>query len=443
MQKSKIIEKVREAGIVGAGGGGFPTHVKIQAEVKTVIANGAECEPLLSTDKYLMENNAGDIIKGLRYIKQCAGAQEVYIALKRKYEKAVKEFKLIIGETSDIKLALLDNYYPAGDEFDVVYNVTGKIIPEGGLPLDVGCVVINVNTLLNVKRALDDSSPVTDRWITVSGEVEKPYIASVPIGISASELIKEACVKIKDYRLLAGGPMMGVPVEENYRVTKTCSGIIVLPENHSAFIKQDMTLRAHKKRGKSICDQCFDCTIVCPRNLLGHSLEPHRIMRNLFIADENISVYTPSFLCSQCGLCNMFACPMDLSPRNLLKETSDALSRRGVKNPHKKRNLKPHPEREYRKVNASRLSARIGVDKYEKEELPVKSVLPGAVRINLSQHAGTAALPVVKEGDSVKRGQLIGEIPRGKLGARVHSSISGKVKKVTSGYIEINKGENK
>ncbi len=441
MQKSKIIEKVRNAGIVGAGGGGFPTHVKIDAEVETLIANGAECEPLLSTDRYLMENYAGDIIDGLRYVKQALGARDIYIGLKRKYEKAVKVFKTILGETSDIKLALMDNYYPAGDEFDLVYNITGRIIPEGGLPLDEGCVVINVNTLLNIKRAVDGSAPVTDRWVTVTGEVESPYIAPVPVGISAAELIKKAGVKIKDYRLLAGGPMMGVPVEDNYRIKKTCSGIIVLPEKHGAFVKQDMTLQAHKKRGKSICDQCFDCTILCPRNLLGHSLEPHRIMRNLFISAENFSEYTPSFLCSQCGLCNMFACPLDLSPRSLLKETSDTLSRRGVENPHKERNLKPHPEREYRKVNSSRLAARIGVDKYEKEELPVKEIKTAKVHISMSQHAGTPAVAVVKKGDTVKRGQLIGEIPRGKLGSRVHSSISGTVKEITSGYIAIEKGE--
>ena len=437
MNRADIIEKVKQAGIVGAGGGGFPTYKKIEARVNTVIANGAECEPVLSTERYLMETRAEEIVEGLRYVKQATGAENLYIGLKEKYTKAIEGFNKIIGESSDIELILLENYYPAGDEFDMVYNVTGKIIPEGGLPLDVGCIVINVNTLLNITLAIENSQPVISRWVTVAGEVENPCLAKAPIGISAGELIEAAQPEIADYIILAGGPMMGEPVTPDYPISKITGGILVLPEDHPAVIKQVMSLQSHKRRGKSTCDQCFDCTIVCPRSLLGHALEPHKVMRQLFIAPENAYDYTPAFLCSQCGLCNMYACPLDLSPRNLLKEVVDKLRQSGGKNPHQEKKLTPHPEREFRKVNSTRLAIRIGVDKYEQTHYKIKDFETNRVVIDLAPRIGVPACAVVNTGDRVKTGDLIGEIPPGSLGAMVHASIDGIVGKVTKDSIEI------
>lgn len=437
MDRTKIIEKVKEAGIVGAGGGGFPTYKKIEARVDTVIANGAECEPVLSTERYLMETHAEEIVRGLRYVKETTGARDLFIGLKEKYGQAIEAFNKVLGSSSDISLRLMDNYYPAGDEFDMVYNITGRIIPEGGLPLDVGCVVINVNTLLNITRAVEMDEKVTTRWVTVAGEVENPYLAEVPNGISAGELVDAARPVIKDYCLLAGGPMMGEIVDSDYPVGKITGGILVLPTDHHLVIKQSMSLGAHRRRGKSTCDQCFDCTIVCPRSLLGHVLEPHKVMRTLFIAPEHACDYTPAFLCSQCGLCNLYACPLDLSPRNLLKEVVDIFRKKGINNPHREKCLTPHPEREFRKVNAARLAIRIGVDKYEQDRYQLKNIRTGRVIISMKPRIGEPAQPVVKKGDKVRKGDIIGEIPRNALGAMVHASIDGVVRRVEKESIEI------
>ena len=438
MDKKTIIEKVKNAGVVGAGGGGFPTHVKISADVDTLIANGAECEPLLSTDRYLLRTKAEEIIEGLRLVQQTTGAKNVYIALKRKYKKAVLELNKILGKATDIKIFLLDNYYPAGDEFDIVYNVTGKIIPEGGLPLDVGTVVINVNTLLNIYYALYENRVVTKRWVTVCGEVEEPYIAEVPLGISAKELIDAANPKILDYKIIAGGPMMGKIVEESFSITKLCGGIIVLSEDSPVVIKQSLRIEVHKKRGKSMCDQCFDCTIVCPRSLLGHDLEPHKIMRNLFIAPENSYEHlTNAYLCCECGLCDMFACPLDLSPRNLLREAKEQLNKKGIINSHKRENLTVHPEMEFRKVNADKLMSRIGVKEYDIDEFEIKEIRTNKVVIPLSQSAGKTSSPVVKIGEKVKVGDIVADIPNMSLGAKIHSSIEGNVDSVGTENIVI------
>ncbi|MBN2407527.1 MAG: 4Fe-4S dicluster domain-containing protein [Elusimicrobia bacterium] len=436
MEKKDIIERVRRAGVVGAGGGGFPAHVKIAASVDTVIANGAECEPLLSTDRYLMENRAAEIMQGLGHVKKTTGAKNVFIALKKKYPEAAESVRKAAARDKSVRVALLDNYYPAGDEFELVYNITGRIIPEGGIPLSVGAVVINVNTLVNINAAVESDTPVVTRWVTVAGEVEEPYIAEVPVGISAGELIDRAVPLLKDYAVIAGGPMMGKVVERSFSITKLCGGLIVLKPDHPLVAKHSAGFEAMARRAKSTCDQCFDCTIVCPRNLLGHNLSPHMIMRNFFIGGDQVHL-TNAYLCSECGLCNMYACPLDLSPRDMLRKTKKELAEKGIKNPHSLSDLKAHPEREFRRVNTDRLMARLDIDSYDMHDIRVKTVDTGKVRIPLSQHIGTPASPVVSEGDRVKKGDLLAGIPADKLGAAVHSSISGTVKGFSSEYIEI------
>ncbi|MDA3792917.1 MAG: 4Fe-4S dicluster domain-containing protein [Elusimicrobia bacterium] len=439
MERKEILKKIKAAGVVGAGGAGFPSHMKISADVDTVIANGAECEPLLSTDRYLMETKAEEIAGGLRFIGRTTGAGNLYIALKKKYKKAVDAFNSVLGSTSDIELILLDNYYPAGDEFELVYDIAGRLIPEGGIPLDVGAVVTNVNTILNIYIAVEKDKPVTTRWITVAGDLKEPFLADVPVGIKISELIKKAKPNSEDYKIVAGGPMTGEIVDGNFRVTKLGGGVLVLPEDSPVIIKKERTAESWEKKAKSTCDQCFDCSIICPRNLLGHDLEPHKIMRNLFIAPENLPVHlTNSFLCSSCGLCDMYACPMDLSPRALLAQTSAELTEKGIKSPHNRIDLEEHPERNYRRVSTDRLTARLDIDKYEMHEnYKVKTIKAADVLISLKQHIGVSAVPAVKKGDNVKKGDIIAEVPGNQLGANIHSSIDGAVSAVTKENIEI------
>lgn len=435
-----IISIIKECGIVGAGGGGFPTHVKVNAEVEYIVANGAECEPLLSTDRYIMETYPQQIVEGLRAVKSAVKAQKAVIALKKKYRKAIDSFNRIIGMSSDIELYLMDNYYPAGDEYEIVYNTTGRTIPEGGIPLDVNVVVINVNTLLNVFSAVTAAEPVTRRWVTVTGELKEPYIAEVPVGISVGELLKAGYPAIPEYTIIAGGPMMGKIVDETFRITKLCSGVIVLDNDNPAVIKHKQSIVSMKRRGRSVCDQCFDCSITCPRNLLGHSLHPHKIMRNLFIAPENDTVHiTNAYLCCECGLCDMYACPLELSPRGLLREAKEKLAAAGIANPHNNSNLNVDAERDFRRVSQKRLMVRMGIDKYDIKNLPVKTIDAGNVQIPLKQHIGANSQPVVKKGQKVSRGELLAEIPSGKLGARIHSSISGTVTGVNDNYIGIKK----
>lgn len=433
-----MINKVKDAGVIGAGGAGFPTHVKIDADVDTLIANGAECEPLLSTDHYLMVEKAREIIEGLKLVQQSTGAGKVYLALKEKYTDAVNVFKELLNEEDKIELYLLDNYYPAGDEVELVYNITGRVVPEGGIPLAVNCVVINVNTLLNVYLASNEEKPVTTRWVTVAGKVSEPYLAEVPMGISAGELVDKARPLTDNPVLISGGPMTGNVVDREHSIDKTCGGLLILPEDNITAIRKSRDISVNYRRGQSICDQCFECTIVCPRNLLGHALTPHEIMRSLFISPEQSQVdLTMAYLCCECGLCNLFACPMDLSPRNILVQLREELQEAGIENPHDKADTTPHEERDFRRVNTTRMMIRLQLEQYKINDFPLKNINTSRVKIALDQNVGAPAQPIVDSEQKVDRGELIGEIPEGALGARVHASIGGKVVEVTDNFIEI------
>ena len=177
---------VCDAGILGAGGAGFPTHVKINCKAEFVLANGAECEPLLRVDQQVMQYFAADVVRGIRAVKEFTGAKRAVICLKEHYHAAVAALQEVLKDADDVELHLLQGYYPAGDEQQIVYEVTGRVVPTGGLPLDVGAVVCNVSTLTNIAAALDGKK-VTEKYVTVGGAVKNPVTLRVPVGISLQE----------------------------------------------------------------------------------------------------------------------------------------------------------------------------------------------------------------------------------------------------------------
>ena len=166
-----LVEQVRQAGVVGAGGGGFPTHVKLGAKADTVIANGAECEPLLHKDAVIMEENAAELVRGMQLAMEAVGAKDGVIGIKGKKKHAVEAVAAACKGTN-VRIQLLGDYYPAGDEYDLVFNVTGRLIPPQGIPLNVGVAVNNVETFVNIAAAAD-GKPVTHKMLTIAGGVER------------------------------------------------------------------------------------------------------------------------------------------------------------------------------------------------------------------------------------------------------------------------------
>lgn len=434
--RADIVDKVRAAGVVGAGGAGFPTHVKLQFEVKSVLANGASCEPLLSSDPYLMEHLPSLVLDGLLTVMDCTGADKGTICLKSKHENALAALEGKIsgnGYAGRINLFELEDFYPAGDEFILVNEVLGKIVPEGGIPLNVLAVVSNVESLLNVARAMDDK-PVTDRYLTVCGEVNEPVICKLPIGTPANVAIDFAGgSSISDFGVVMGGPMMGKVLNTSTEpITKTTSGIVVLPPNHSVIRDKSRSLDQMRFIGKSACTQCSRCTDLCPRYLIGHALEPHRIMRHLaYNPGMTGDILEDALICSECGICEKFACPMMLSPREINAAVKQKLLSEGIKREEKRASYQVSPFKDTRKVPLKRLMERLEVTKYDiHPSFKADDHQVNKVSIPMLQHLGKPALPVVKVGDRVNKGDLIGEIPEGALGARVHASIDGLVESV-------------
>jgi Na+-translocating ferredoxin:NAD+ oxidoreductase RnfC subunit len=442
-----LIKKIFDAGIVGAGGAGFPTHIKLNCSVEYLIVNGAECEPLLETDKYLMRSESIKIIKAMEEVAKKIQAKKLIIGLKSKYKEEIKALRKTIEElNSGVELFLLDNFYPAGDEQILVYEITKRSIPAGGIPLDVGVVVSNVGTLVNIFDAINEK-PVIDKYVAVIGEVKKPCILKVPIGISVEKCIEAAGgALINDYAVILGGPMMGriIYKEQTKKefITKTIGSLILLPRNHYIVGRKELPIRHIVNRAKTACIQCSMCTDMCPRNLIGHKLRPHRIMRSIGMAEGDEKILMEALICSECGICELYVCPMGLSPRNMNTYIKNELSKKGIKYQKEQGKTIAKEIREYRKIPVNRLISRLGLSKYKGNNIvgpfEVKSY---RVYIPLKQCIGKPANPVVSIGDMVSKGQLIGEVQMGELGANVHSSIDGKVCEI-SDYVVIQSENN-
>lgn len=428
----EIVDLVRDAGVVGAGGAGFPTHVKIAATVEVVIANGAECEPLAHADQELMITQSPAILRGLRAVMQATGAARGIVGVKAKYTRAIAALREALGNSQDITLFELGNFYPAGDEQILVYDVLGRIVPEGGIPLEVGVVVQNIETLLNIDAAVH-GMPVTQKHITVAGDVAQPMTVRVPVGVSIREVLALAGGSLTpDFIVLNGGAMMGSVVRDlDDPVVKGTKLLLVVPRNHHlSFIRQES--REHfVRRAISTCDQCFMCTDFCPRHAQGHAIEPHKL---ILMLGAGLPVTDPqlagAFLCCECRTCN-YACPVHLLPADIAISVKRDLLQAGLKNPYH-RQTQADPYRDLRRVPMNRLVNRLGLARYD---VPAPLVEVRAafrrVRLRLKQHTGAPARPVVNVGDRVKAGDLVGEIPPGALGARVHASISGVVREVS------------
>ncbi|HIU17987.1 MAG TPA: SLBB domain-containing protein [Candidatus Avidesulfovibrio excrementigallinarum] len=452
MDKQAFLDAVRAAGIVGEGGAGFPAHVKYAATVDTVIANGCECEPLLHTDQHIILAHAAEIVRAFLALKEATGASRAVIALKRKYTQSIAVLRAAIG-SAPVELALLDNFYPAGDEQTLVREVTGRSVPPLGLPLHVGCVVANVGTLYSVSKALglagQGPQPFFMKTVTVTGDVANPGVLEAPLGTPLMECLAAAGgPRVADPVFVIGGPMMGRMVESvdalsRETVTKTTGGLIVLPRGHYLHRNATQSVERMRRRAAASCIQCRSCSEQCPRHLLGHPFETHRVMRAFGAGQEMVvECAKQALLCCDCGVCEHFACPMGLSPRRINQAVKAAFRAQKIAyDGPRDINEAQTTWRPMRRVPVPRLASRLDIVRYMDLPTAELGVLqPSRVSISLRQHIGAPAVPVVKPGDHVQAGDLIGDIPVGQDGkpalcARIHASISGVVQSVDGAVV--------
>ena len=427
---------IQEAGVVGAGGAGFPTHVKLADHIETVLINATECEPLLKTDFYLLEKERSRLEDTLAKIVEITGAKNGVIGIK-------KHTAELLGFTEEITIGRVSykftgDVYPSGDEIVLIQETLGKTVPAGNLPISVGVVVLNAETLYNIANAMEEI-PVTNKYLTVGGKTEKTYVLKVPVGTPVSYIFEKLGVVVpQDCSVLDGGPMMGNLINVNTAVvTKTTKSLLVI-ENHTLCIRlKTRSLSDALHRASGNCCGCRMCTDMCPRYLMGYPIEPHKIVQRLSAKAMDTKTFLGAFYCSNCGVCQTIACPQNISPNRLFQRVKAELLKNGVKAKMMDSST-PVKERVYRQVPVKRLVNRLGIRKYYRDEFEfVELPLPKEVSILTKQHIGARGETAVQVGDHVTVGQLLIKAPENALGARIHSSVDGKVKNISESSITI------
>lgn len=443
MDLQELQNIVYEAGIVGAGGAGFPTHRKFSDKVKQIVVNAAECEPLMMVDHHILEHHLQALVDTLNVLIDTMGAEEAIIGIKGKNMHLLDTKILASLEGTRVKVKEIPDIYPAGDEVVLTYETTGKIIPEGAIPVMVGVMVINVETVYNIHKALG-GAPVTEKYITIGGDTKEDITVKAPVGIKISELLA-ACgyTDLEGKAVINGGPMMGKLVDlENDAVTKTTKGLLIFPETHSIIQRKRMPMSTTLKRASAACCNCHMCSDLCPRNLLGYDLHVHKTIRAASHAEvQNAESFVQSALCCGCGICTVIACQQMLDPQAVSMEVKGLLGKHGLKRQNNKAPEAVRPERASRLVSSSVLIDKLGIRKYVKAKVERRDVAfnPSKVYIELKQHVGAPATALVKKGDKVKVGDIVAQTPPEALGTTMHASVNGTVSEVNNRFIIISR----
>lgn len=435
---------VYNAGIVGAGGAGFPTHRKFSDKVEQIVVNAAECEPLMMVDHHLLEYHLSEIAEALNVMCDAMGAKEVLIGIKGKNMHLLDKDVVRSFRGTRIKIKEIPDVYPAGDEVMLTYETTGKIIPEGAIPIMVGVMVINVETVFNIYKALKNAEPVTEKYITIGGDVPEDITVVAPMGMKIKDLLNSVGYgNLEGKSVVNGGPMMGALVDiENDVVTKTTKGLLIFPTTHGVIQRMKQPVGVSMKRASAACCNCTMCTDLCPRYLLGYNLEVHKTVRAASHGEvKNTEAFLQNALCCGCGVCSVIACQQGLFPSKLSMEIKGALGKYGLRRENNVQPESARPERASRLISSNKLIDRLGIRRFVKKSVKkIDTVFtPDTVYIQLKQHVGKPATATVKVGDKVKAGDVVALTAYEDLGTVMHSSINGTVKEVTDRFVIIGK----
>jgi len=435
---------IYEAGIVGAGGAGFPTQNKLSEKTEIILVNAAECEPLMMVDHHIFQKHLHLVVETLNMLLDTMGAKEAIIGIKGKNRYLLDPKVVADMEGTRISVKEIPDIYPAGDEVVLTYETTGRIIPEGGIPLDVGVMVCNTETLFNIWKLFNEDTPVVEKYVTIGGDTDRDITVKVPVGMKIKELFKACGYNDLDGKMVInGGPMMGKLVSlENDVVTKTTKGLLIFPKEHEVIQRRLRPLSITLKRASAACCECHMCTDMCPRHLMGYDLKVHKVLRAASHSEISDSeAFLNASLCCGCGVCTVIACQQMLDPQAIAMEIKGELGRQGFrrKNGRKVENVSPY--RSGRLVSSKVLSERLGLKRFMGKTVTrdMRTFDPEYVYIPMSQHVGAPAKPLVKVGDKVKRGDMIAKTPENMLGTTMHASISGQVMEVTDSRIVIKK----
>ncbi len=424
----ELKELMKEAGIVGAGGAGFPSYAKLADGADTLVVNGAECEPLLYTDYILLQKEMPMVLAGIKAVLEYANIPRALLCVK---EHTAKRLKLAEGTrlADKIYLKILPDVYPMGDEISLIYEATGRVVRPGNLPITAGVIVFNVETLYNVAAKVKFSENLTMKWLTIGGNVPEAIVVRVPVGTPISALFERNSIQVPEgHTVLDGGPSMGKVVDpERAVVTKTTKALLILPDYTEAVTSKFLDGAKSIARAETACCQCTRCTDLCPRYLLGYPLEAHKMVRTAkgaaTVMPEMVLAAT---LCCGCGICESLACCQGISPRAVINEYKALLAKNKMRYVGKEE-VFPEPEREYRMIPSERWATVLGVQKFDKLPKYVGTQTEfSRVEIYLRQHIGAPSVAIVSDGDCVEKGAKIAESAEG-LSLPQYAPIAGRV----------------
>ena len=432
---------LKDNGVVGAGGAGFPSYCKLAEGADTLLINAVECEPLLYTSYTLLQERMRDIVIGMRAVMEYAHIARGLIGVKD-YRAAKLGYSDGQELAPGVFIKYIPNVYPMGDEINLIYTATGRVVPPGQLPITRGVIVYNTETIYNIGLVVQYGQPVTKTYLTISGDIPKAYCVKVPVGMKISEVLSTMGVTVPDtHVVIDGGPSMGTVVNlATDVVKKPCSGLLILPKTIPAVRNKLRTKEDNFRRASSVCCQCNRCTDMCPRHLLGYPLEPHKMVRStLSAAMADPELIKTATMCCGCDICSTLACCQEISPMQIIKEYKGILAKNRMKymaDPNEQ--FTPSPDRESRMVSAGKWKEMLGVAKYDKfPPIYVEEKLKATqVEVPMSQHIGAPAVPIVKVGDEVKEDQMIAQAADG-LSIPHFAPISGKVTYVDAKTIVI------
>ena len=427
-------------GVVGAGGAGFPSYGKLADGASILVVNAIECEPLIYTDFTLMKEHLDEIVTGMRLVMEFANIPQGLLCV-----KGYRALKLGLADGQKLAEGVfvkhLPNVYPMGDEINLIYTATGRLVKPGNLPITAGVIVYNAETLYNVALAVNKNQPVTEKWITISGDVPEVLCIKAPIGMKIADVLAACKVTVDDnHSVIDGGPSMGAIKNPNVDVvTKTTKALLILPNHIPAVVGKKRTAEENLRMAASVCCQCSRCTDMCPRHLMGYPIEPHKMVRStLSAAQMTPELVKNASLCCACDICGTFACCQGISPMQVIKEFKNILGKHRVRymaDPNDHFNVSP--DREFRMLNAAKWKDMLGVTKFDRYPTYVETpVTARHVEIKMAQHIGAPSVPAVAVGDVVTVGQMIASAGNG-LSVPQYASIAGKVTYVDDRVIVI------